>query len=62
MAKPSSEVQTVLSTPFVDLGPSCRPLNEGILADVAELLDSGRFHYGPQVMEPAPNNFTSAQY
>jgi dTDP-4-amino-4,6-dideoxygalactose transaminase len=51
MAKPSSEVQTVLSTPFVDLGPSCRPLNEAILADIAELLDSGRFHYGPQVTE-----------
>ncbi len=41
----------MLSTPFVDLGPSCRPLNEAILADVAELLDSGRFHYGPQVVE-----------
>ena len=41
----------MLSTPFVDLGPSCRPLNEAILADVAELLDSGRFHYGPQVEE-----------
>src|SRR6187551_202678 len=51
MAKPSTEVQTVLSTPFVDLGPSCRPLNEAILADIAELLDSGRFHYGPQVTE-----------
>ena len=41
----------MLSTPFVDLGPSCRPLNEAILADIAELLDSGRFHYGPQVTE-----------
>ena len=40
----------MLSTPFVDLGPSCRPLNEAILADVAELL-ARRFHNGPQVEE-----------
>ena len=40
-----------MSVPFVDLGPSCGPLNQAILADVADLLDSGRFHYGPQVTE-----------
>ena len=45
----SSELGT--SVPFVDLGPSCRPLNQAILADVADLLDSGRFHYGQQVTE-----------
>ena len=45
----SSELGT--SVPFVDLGPSCGPLNQAILADVADLLDSGRFHYGPQVTE-----------
>jgi dTDP-4-amino-4,6-dideoxygalactose transaminase len=39
------------SVPFVDLGPSCRPLNAAILADIGELLDSARFHYGPQVAE-----------
>jgi dTDP-4-amino-4,6-dideoxygalactose transaminase len=40
-----------ISVPFVDLGPSCRELNDGILADFAELLDSTIFHYGPQVAE-----------
>jgi len=51
MANPSPDVETVLSIPFVDLGPSCRPLNEAILADISELLDSTQFHYGPQVAE-----------
>jgi dTDP-4-amino-4,6-dideoxygalactose transaminase len=37
--------------PFVDLGPSCRPLNAAILADIAELLESTKFHYGPQVAD-----------
>lgn len=40
-----------IEVPFVDLGPSCRDLNDGILADFAELLDSTSFHYGPQVAE-----------
>jgi dTDP-4-amino-4,6-dideoxygalactose transaminase len=42
---------TDVRVPFVDLGPSCRPLNARILADVADLLDSTHFHYGPQVAE-----------
>jgi dTDP-4-amino-4,6-dideoxygalactose transaminase len=51
MAHPSPDLQTEASVPFVDLGPSCRPLNAAILADIAELLDSTTFHYGPQVAE-----------
>jgi dTDP-3-amino-3,4,6-trideoxy-alpha-D-glucose transaminase len=49
MVRPSPGLYT--EVPFVDLGPSCRPLNEAILADIAELLESTRFHYGPQVAE-----------
>ena len=51
MAQLSPDLQTKASVPFVDLGPSCRPLNAAILADIAELLDSTTFHYGPQVAE-----------
>jgi dTDP-4-amino-4,6-dideoxygalactose transaminase len=39
------------TVPFVDLGPSCRPLNAAILEDVADLLESTHFHYGPQVAQ-----------
>ncbi len=35
--------------PFVDLGARDRELNEAIVADVAELFESGAFHYGPPV-------------
>ena len=51
MAPASSDLDTSVSVPFVDLGPSCRPLNAAILTDIGKLLDSGRFHYGPQVGE-----------
>jgi dTDP-4-amino-4,6-dideoxygalactose transaminase len=51
MVRPTPELQTEVAVPFVDLDPSCRPLNAAILADIADLLDSTRFHYGPQVAE-----------
>jgi len=50
-AAPVPQSPTEASVPFVDLGPSCRPLNAAILADVADLLDATQFHYGPQVAE-----------
>ena len=37
--------------PFLDLGAIHAPLSEGLLADVAELIDTGRFIDGPQVDE-----------
>jgi dTDP-4-amino-4,6-dideoxygalactose transaminase len=37
--------------PFVDLRPSHEPLREGILEDIASLLESGAFINGPQVAE-----------
>ena len=40
-----------MRVPFVGLGPSCRPLNGAILADMADLFESTRFHYGMQVAE-----------
>jgi dTDP-4-amino-4,6-dideoxygalactose transaminase len=50
-AAPTSPASREVSVPFVDLGPSCRPLNQAILTDIADLLDSTHFHYGPQVTE-----------
>src|SRR5215208_757384 len=44
-------LETQTRVPFVDLGPSCRPLNGAILADFADLFESTSFHYGPQVAE-----------
>ena len=51
MVRRTPELQTEVAVPFVDLDPSCRPLNAAILADIADLLDSTGFHYGPQVAE-----------
>jgi len=45
---PTSTSQAV---PFVDLGPSSARLNQRILGEFAELLESSRFHYGPQLTE-----------
>lgn len=49
MARALADTETSPLVPFVDLRPSCRDLNDSILADVAELLDSASFHYGPKV-------------
>lgn len=46
-----AQASTSTDVPFVDLGPSCRPLNAAIIADIAEMLESTRFHYGPQVAQ-----------
>jgi dTDP-4-amino-4,6-dideoxygalactose transaminase len=51
LARPASDPGTSVAVPFVDLGPSCRPLNDAILSDIAKLLDSTRFHYGREVDE-----------
>jgi dTDP-4-amino-4,6-dideoxygalactose transaminase len=40
---------TDLRVPFVDLGPASEELSGAILDDVAELLASSHFHYGPAV-------------
>jgi dTDP-3-amino-3,4,6-trideoxy-alpha-D-glucose transaminase len=45
---PTSTSQAV---PFVDLGPSTAQLGDRILEDIADLLASSRFHYGPQLAE-----------
>ena len=44
-------LETQMRVPFVDLGPSCRPLNGAILADMVDLFESTRFHYGMPVTE-----------
>ena len=49
MAQPVTD--PAVGVPFVDLRPSCGELNDAILADIAELLESSRFHYGAQVAE-----------
>jgi dTDP-4-amino-4,6-dideoxygalactose transaminase len=41
--------ETALSVPFLDLGPSHRPLKADLLAAIEELLDSGAFTNGPPV-------------
>ena len=51
MVRRTPELQTEVAVPFVNLDASCRPLNAAILADIADLLDSTGFHYGPQVAE-----------
>jgi dTDP-4-amino-4,6-dideoxygalactose transaminase len=38
-----------VAVPLLDLGPSHRELREGLLADLAALLDSGEFVNGPEV-------------
>lgn len=45
----SSDRRTVV--PFVDLAPSHLPVKEQVLAEVAALIDDGRFVNGPQVAE-----------
>jgi dTDP-4-amino-4,6-dideoxygalactose transaminase len=37
--------------PFVDLGPVSREIKDSLLADIAELIDTGRFVNGPHVEE-----------
>jgi len=49
LAQPATD--PAVGVPFVDLRPSCGDLNEPILADIAELFRSARFHYGAQVTE-----------
>jgi dTDP-4-amino-4,6-dideoxygalactose transaminase len=43
--------QTALGVPFLDLGPSHRPIKADLLAAIDELLDSGAFTNGPAVAE-----------
>jgi dTDP-4-amino-4,6-dideoxygalactose transaminase len=38
-----------MTVPFLDLTPSHKPISDGVLADVAEMLESGKFTNGPQV-------------
>src|SRR6266542_316533 len=51
LAQPALRTESSIAIPLVDLRPSWRELRADILADIAELLDSGKFHYGPQVAE-----------
>jgi dTDP-3-amino-3,4,6-trideoxy-alpha-D-glucose transaminase len=44
-------IASSIRVPFLDLAPSHRVVKDGILADVADLIDSSRFINGPQVAE-----------
>jgi dTDP-4-amino-4,6-dideoxygalactose transaminase len=50
-ARADQAVGLAASVPFIDLLPSHTALKDGILNDVAELIDDGRFINGPQVEE-----------
>jgi dTDP-4-amino-4,6-dideoxygalactose transaminase len=43
------DIQTTLSVPFVDLRRANDPVRERVLAEIAELIESGRFINGPPV-------------
>lgn len=43
--------KTRTPVPFLDLAPSHAPIREAVLADVAALIDSGRFANGPAVAQ-----------
>lgn len=41
--------QPLLAVPFLDLAPSHAPIRDGLLAEIAELIDGGGFVNGPRV-------------
>jgi dTDP-4-amino-4,6-dideoxygalactose transaminase len=46
-----SAAESTIAVPFVDLGPSHRPLANELLEDFAQLIEAGSFVNGPQVVE-----------